>query len=245
MTPFFMAWGMFFMIPCPYKKWDSGKYPQMLVCMPLIGLLIGLCLAAACWVLEKLNAGLLGAGILAALPWILTGFIHLDGYMDCADAVLSRREKEERLRILKDAHVGSFAVILMVVLGIVQFAACAGIHLSGRQYLALVFLPAVIRGVTAWAVLNLKPLPSSSYAKMFRKGVPGLWRNLPLLITLILAVLGPALAGRKGFCLLFGIAGYICTLLYNRADLGGMSGDVSGASLTVGELCALAALALL
>ena len=42
MTPFFMAWGMFFMIPCPVKKWDSGKYPQMLVCMPFIGLLIGL-----------------------------------------------------------------------------------------------------------------------------------------------------------------------------------------------------------
>ena len=106
MTPFFMAWGMFFMIPCPVKKWDSGKYPQMLVCMPFIGLLIGLLTAVAAWILNRLNAGLFGAGILAVLPWILTGFIHLDGYMDCADAILSRRNREERLRILKEKTGG-------------------------------------------------------------------------------------------------------------------------------------------
>ena len=114
MTGFFMAWGMFCAIPCPRKVWDSEKYPRMLLSLPLIGLLIG-----ALWALAGLLAvklGLLGAALMAVLPALLSGFIHLDGYMDCADAILSRRDRETRLRILKDSHVGSFAVIAFGIL---------------------------------------------------------------------------------------------------------------------------------
>ena len=245
MIPFFMAWGMFFMIPCPYKKWDSSKYPQMLNFLPAVGLMCGILHALAAFILAKLSAGLIGGGILAVLPWILTGFIHLDGYMDCADAVLSRREKEERLRILKDSHVGSFAVIMMVVLGVLQFAACANFSLSGKEYFALALIPVVSRSCTSAAVLNLKPLPTSSYAKMFRKGTPLLLKLIPLIVTAAAAVIAPILCGRKGLCVLFGIIGYLLTLLYIKSDLGGMSGDISGASITLSELVAFCALALL
>ena len=55
MTPFFMAWGMFCAIPCPVKKWDSDGYPGMLLCLPLIGLMIGGIWAGAAWGLGTLR----------------------------------------------------------------------------------------------------------------------------------------------------------------------------------------------
>lgn len=40
------------------------------------------------------------------LPLIVSGGIHLDGLVDTADALYSRRETEKKLEILKDPHVG-------------------------------------------------------------------------------------------------------------------------------------------
>lgn len=40
-TAFFMAWGMFLAIPCPCKRWDERARQKMLVCLPLVGLVVG------------------------------------------------------------------------------------------------------------------------------------------------------------------------------------------------------------
>ena len=117
---FGMAWGMFLSIPCPAKIWDEKARPWQLVYLPLIGLIVG-----GVWVgvyflplPETLHAALL-----AAAPWLVTGFLHLDGYMDVCDAVLSRRDLETRRKILKDSHCGAFAVICMVLLALAQWSA--------------------------------------------------------------------------------------------------------------------------
>ena len=117
---FGMAWGMFLAIPCPLRRWNEKAREKMLVCLPLIGLIVG-----GVWVgvyflplPETLHAALL-----AAAPWLVTGFLHLDGYMDVCDAVLSRRDLETRRKILKDSHCGAFAVICMVLLALAQWSA--------------------------------------------------------------------------------------------------------------------------
>ena len=114
-TAFFMAWGMFWMVPCPLKWWDERARKGMLLFLPVIGLLNGLVWALFVWLREKYLPGLLGAGLLTVIPYVFSGFIHLDGYMDCADAVLSRRDLETRRKILKDSHVGSFAVVALAI----------------------------------------------------------------------------------------------------------------------------------
>mgnify|MGYP003392776405 FL=1 len=53
---------------------------------------------------------------MAVYPYLVTGFLHLDGFMDVTDAVKSWRDLERRREILKDSHVGSFAVINLVLL---------------------------------------------------------------------------------------------------------------------------------
>lgn len=244
LTAFFMAWGMFWVVPCPLKWWDEDARTGMLMFLPVVGLLIGLVWAGCVFLIEKYIPGTIGAALCAIIPFILSGFIHLDGYMDCADAVLSRRDLETRRKILKDSHIGSFAAVALAVLLLVEYSAFSGYTFGGKVWC----LPAVCsapRAFSSCAVMLLKPLPGSSYEKMFADGVPD-GAKIASVAILGLMVLTPILLyGRIGLCAAFGVLGTLVSVAYIRHDLGGMSGDVSGAGITVGELCGLIALALL
>ena len=244
-TAFFMAWGMFCAIPCPYPHWDAGARPQMLVCFPLLGLLLGAIWALAAFLLGLAGGlGLFGAAVLAALPYLLTGFIHLDGYMDCCDAILSRRDAAEKRRILKDSHVGSFAVICFGLALLCGFSLFATGDFSGKRALALLALPCAARCPSALAVMSLRPMETSSYAGAFSEGVkPG--HRAAVLVILCLSAALPVLLGPWGLCGLAAALGGALAIWWGVRQLGGMNGDVSGLGVTVGELCGLAALALL
>ena len=122
---FSMAWGMFLAIPCPLRRWNEKAREKMLVCLPLVGLAVGGIWLGLYLLLRHAAIGGLYAFLMAALPWLVTGFMHLDGYMDVCDAVLSRRELATRQRILKDSHCGAFAVIGMVLLALCQWSGYA------------------------------------------------------------------------------------------------------------------------
>jgi adenosylcobinamide-GDP ribazoletransferase len=179
--------------------------------------------------------------ILAAYPYIVTGFLHLDGYMDVTDAVKSWRELERRREILKDSHVGSFAVIGIVLLLVAQFAVFASAPVDAN-YLILIFIPAVSRCCSALAVTGLKPMSTSQYAD---QGKP---KSHMVVLTIILVVFlaaGFLLCGKYGFALIGGLIGYGLALRRAYKSLEGMNGDISGYALTIGELCAVAVYALL
>ncbi len=94
-----------------------------MACLPFIGAVVGGLWALAAWGLGYLSCpGPVRALVLAAVPWLATGFLHLDGYMDVCDAVLSRRDLATRQRILKDSHCGAFAVISLGLLFMAQWS---------------------------------------------------------------------------------------------------------------------------
>ena len=144
---FSMAWGMFLAIPCPLRRWNEKAREKMLVCLPLVGLAVGGIWLGLYLLLRHAAIGGLYAFLMAALPWLVTGFMHLDGYMDVCDAVLSRRDLATRQRILKDSHCGAFAVIGMVLLALCQWS----VFLSGsadESLWGLLLIPVATR---AWA----------------------------------------------------------------------------------------------
>jgi len=238
---FFMAWSMFCSIPCPYKNWNENLYPQMLLCLPVVGLLLGVLWALGSMLFAGL--GLFGAALITVMPYLMTGFIHLDGFMDCADAVLSRRDLETRRQILKDSHVGSFAVISLCTLFLLTFSLFAGASLAGRR-MGLVFIPAVVRACAATAVLSFEPMQTSGYAKMFSGGTQWSQRRAGWILTAVSVVLPVLFCGLPGLCGAAAAAGSWFVIWRCRKNLGGMSGDVSGCAITVGELCGVVALML-
>ena len=238
-----MSWGMFTAIPNPYKKWDSALYPLMLVCLPVIGLVAGAIWMLAAWLISLAGGlGLVGAAVMTVMPYLLTGFIHLDGLMDCADAILSRRSIEERRKILKDSHVGSFAVISVLILMLLTFSLFSEANLAGKL-LCLIFIPTVSRASAALAILVFKPMEGSGYAKMFSNdGRKGHVAALCVLL-IVFAALPAVIYGLSGVCTAAVFIGSFVVLLAGRKNLGGMSGDIAGASITIGELFGIASLA--
>ena len=120
---FFMTWGMFLSIPCPVRIWDEKARGKMMVCLPLVGAVVGGLWALAAWLLGRFACPApVQALVLAAVPWLATGFLHLDGYMDVCDAVLSRRDLATRQKILKDSHCCSWPSGVCSLLG--QWRCC-------------------------------------------------------------------------------------------------------------------------
>ena len=238
---FAMCQSMFCAIPAP-QVWDEKAKDKMLLFLPVVGLEIGLIWAGLAWLLRLLNLPvMIVALILAAYPYIVTGFLHLDGYMDVTDAVKSWRDLERRREILKDSHVGSFAVIGIVLLIVAQFAVFASVP-AEANYRILIFIPAVSRCCSALAVTGLKPMSTSQYAD--QKKPKSHLIVLTIMLVIFLAA-GFLLCGKYGFVLVGCMVGYGLALRRAYKSLEGMNGDISGFSLTIGELAAAAVFALL
>ena len=239
---FAMCQSMFCAIPCPWKVWDEQASGKMLLFLPLVGLEIGLIWVILAQICRLLALPALVTGlILAIYPYLVTGFLHLDGFMDVTDAVKSWRDLERRREILKDSHVGSFAVINLVLLVVAQFALFSSAA-DEADSLILLFVPAVSRCCSALAVTGLKPMATSQYANR-EKQTSHLIVTALLLCVFVAA--GFLLCGKYGFALLGCLAGYGLALRRGYRSLEGMNGDISGYALTLGELCAVAVYALL
>ncbi|MGE4352783.1 MAG: adenosylcobinamide-GDP ribazoletransferase [Oscillospiraceae bacterium] len=236
---FLMSFSMFCAIPCPIRFWDSDLRPLMTAVLPLVGLVIG-----AVWSLIASLCGyfavpqLLAAAILTLTPWVLSGYIHLDGFMDSCDAILSRRDLEERRRILKDPLTGSFAVISLVSLAMISLGAFYEADYS--NFLALLPVPAVTRACSAIAVQSLKPMGHSQYAKDKR---PKYAVAIPAVLLAAGMALSVWLGGGAWLCSAAALLGWCAACLRGYRQLDGMSGDISGYAVTVGEACAAAAFA--
>lgn len=241
---FWMCFGMFCGLPCPVRIWDEQARARMIACLPLVGGLLGCLWAAAAWGLAALHTPkTVWAAAMTVLPWLLSGGIHLDGYLDCCDAIFSRRDLETRQKILKDSHVGSFALMGMVLLALFSYGLWSASEGGLAHFLPLIFLPAAVRGAAAIAVTKLKPLGHSQYAGGYQAEKKPL--ALPAVCLAVSVGIPLVLLGWAGAAPLAGAAGYGLAVWYGARQLGGISGDVSGFALTVGELAGAAALILL
>lgn len=136
---------MYSRIPVPHTEWKEDDMKYVLAFFPFVGVVI----AAAEYIwfslgkLTGLSSVFMGA-VSVAVPVLISGGIHLDGFIDTSDALASCRSREERLRILKDPHIGAFAVIRVIVLFIISFGAVHElfyIHDTGVYYIyCLVFV---------------------------------------------------------------------------------------------------------
>ncbi len=240
-----MAFSMFCAIPSPYHGWDEEARPLMTLFLPIVGAWIGAIWAVLAYLLKLLPVPyLLAAAVLCAYPFLVTGFMHFDGFLDTTDAVKSWRDLEERRRILKDPTSGSFAVIACALIVMIQFAAFASFH-EGTRLLALIFIPIASRAVAGLAVTLLRPISTSEYAGAYRKGIKKshiIWFAAVMLAT---AVLGFLILGIGGLVVPAVYLGYGLALHRAFKSLDGMSGDISGYALTIGELCGIVVLAFL
>lgn len=237
---FLMCQSMFCAIPCPWNVWDEEARDKMLLFLPVVGLEIGVLWCLLAHMTQWLGFPAMVSGfLLCAFPYAATGFLHLDGFMDVTDAIKSCRNLDRRREILKDSHVGSFAVIGLSLLLLAQFSLFAT---EVGNIRVLIFLPAISRCGSALAVTSLRPISTSQYAGQKRSGTnaAALWLMLALL-----TLLGFLMCGKDALALLGCLAGYGLALRHGFRSLDGMNGDIAGYALTIAELCGVAVYALI
>ena len=235
---FCMCYSMFTALPCTYRPWDEDARDLMLVCMPFVGALLGLLWAALSTLASMWLVAPLFTAATAALPWLLTGFIHLDGYMDTCDAILSWRPLEQRLRILKDVHTGAFAVVGLGLLMLFSYASASA--LTADRLRTLLLIPVISRCGSAFCVLTLTPIGHSEYARTEGKGSQRLAVVAMWTIAMAAGWIG---LGKPVIALAVETLAYALAMLWGYRTLKGVSGDVAGFALTVSECAALMALA--
>lgn len=222
---------------------------------PLVGLIIGI----IAW-LVGIGAGYvlpsMPAAVLVLIVWVaLTGGLHLDGWMDTADGLLSYRSREAMLEIMKDSRVGAMGVIACVLLLMLKLSLIDAI-IDQQLYSGLLLLPFIwsrwfmTYAMTAWPPARGKEGLGASFNGLNRKD-----RTLTLLLAVVLSLVAVCLTPLTGWemsswvpalvglFLLPVVSVVVGRMAANRISrrLGGLTGDTYGALNELLEAILLAA----
>lgn len=116
----------------------AEDYGKGLVFAPFVGLIIGSILAAAAYLLLFIFPKSLAAAITLVLYIIITGGLHLDGLGDTFDGLFSNRSKERILEIMRDSRVGTNAVLAVISVILLNYAALS--QISSTYFLRIIIL---------------------------------------------------------------------------------------------------------
>lgn len=233
-----MSMSMFSIIPMP-QIWDDKAMNLMMAFFPLVGVVIGVLWWGLSAILIHLPP-MLAASVIMLIPFVLSGFIHLDGYMDTSDAVFSRRAIEEKRRILKDSHVGAFAVIMLGVLFLISFASVYTIISATKSLLVFIFIPIISRALSGIVMLCVPTFSENGYAFSFKKNT----KRVHVIVLIGFMVLSFVLAYLYCNALMLIPLGVmvvitIITTTYLKQQFDGISGDLCGFILVVNEVSAI------
>jgi adenosylcobinamide-GDP ribazoletransferase len=210
------------------------------VLFPLVGGGIGALVGVVAAGLDARMGLFLAAALAVALEAILTGAIHLDALADTADG-LGAATRERTLEVMREATVGAFGALALVLDLLVKTAALATIATGPRSVGAVAAAFAVGRAAPlalAWALPYARPAGGSGAALTdagWHVHAGGLALGIGGAVGL-LGVRGLALVGGAG--LVVGIVWWIA-----RRRLGGVTGDVLGAAVELATTAALVAAA--
>lgn len=236
-----MAFAMFSVIPAPRIEWKKENMRFMLCALPLVGVVIGAVLCLWAWASEKLQLGAILYGVgLTLLPALLSGGIHLDGFMDTADALSSHASPEKKREIMKDSRAGAFAVLFAIGYFLLYAALCTEAERSVRA--------AAILGLTHIFARAIGALASTAFPGSGKTGMLATFRDAAArkasVVLIVWAVLCAAaliwLAPVGGSVAV--MLALLCLLyLYfmSRREFGGMSGDLAGFLISLAELLML------
>lgn len=235
-----VAFSMYSAIPMPRIPWTERNMRYALCAFPFVGLAIGG--AEWLWVRICLWQGLpdllRGAG-LCLIPILVTGGIHLDGYMDTCDALSSHRDPARRKEILKDPHIGAFAAIRLGTYLLGSWALWASLP----DYRGTAFLCAfcLSRCLSALSVLHFPLAEGSGLARSFSEAADKRGsRAFLAVLTLLLVAAMVATGGGAMLPAAFGVFCYYHRMV--RKQFEGLSGDLAGWFLQTAELWMLAAM---
>lgn len=236
------------MVGAPDAAPEMPEMAAALPWFPAVGAAIGGLTALVDWALAPVFSVGVRDVILVALPLLLTGMLHADGFVDCCDALLGHRSVERRLEILRDSRVGAYGALGGALLLLARYAALGALQPPERA-LALVVAPLLGRWGIVYAVTRYRYARSSGLGASFRARMSHLLGASAVGLAL-LVIVWAGVAATTG---MYGAAALMLALLALAAIVvsvcwpawasrrlgGGLTGDTYGALNELAELAVL------
>ncbi len=219
-------------LPFPDCRFDRADLGRSVVYYPLVGLLIGVLLAAAGWMLSAWPEAV-GATLVLIL-WIwLTGILHLDGLADSADALIGGLGNRERsLEIMRDPAVGTAGVVSLIMVFLSKWAGLQ-LLLEHGGLVELLWVPVLSRALLLPLFLTTPCARKEGLAVELVAALPRrfAWGGTALACIGVILTLGAAGVLACGFA-----AGLVYfSRRTSMKRLGGFTGDTAGATVELIE----------
>ena len=145
-----IAFAMYSRIPVSQVEWTAEGMKYALCFFPLIGVVMGGVMVGFDWAAQKVALGKIAyACIGTGLPVLLTGGIHMDGFLDVVDARSSCQPAKRKLEIMKDPHTGAFAILGCSVYLLLYLAAFS--ELKEKAFPAVAGIYVLERALSGWS----------------------------------------------------------------------------------------------
>ncbi len=208
-----------------HGEFDEQAYGRAPVFFPLVGFFLGAAWMALYFGLSPFFPPAVTAALLVLGMVVFSGGLHLDGFMDTMDGILSGRSREKMLEIMRDSRVGAFGVLSLVCLLLLKFALLFSLPREVLPRLLLI-VPAISRWGMVYAIARFPYARPQGLGLLQVRYTRGRELGLASLFTLGVSGLG----GPAGLVLLFLSLVLVHRLgQYLTGRLGGLTGDTYGA----------------
>ncbi|MDQ7783850.1 MAG: adenosylcobinamide-GDP ribazoletransferase [Desulfomonilaceae bacterium] len=220
-----------FLTLLPIGKANTYDPQRMVPFFPLVGIIVGVLLAAFDWCMLRLWPQNIASLLDVVFLVVVTGAFHLDGLGDTADGLLGHRSRAQALAIMKDSRIGAMGLIAVVCGLLMKWGGITG--LDGHRHLLLIVIPAYARAGQVLGIHFLeygRPDGGTGHALFGNSLKPAdFWG---LLIPVVLSFW----LGWPGILLILVFVALTAGILwYFQRRMGCMTGDMLGAMTEVTE----------
>jgi len=207
----------------------------------VVGLIIGLVLAGLNWLLSLFLPSMVVNALLLVALAVITGAIHLDGFVDTCDGMAGHKTPEARWQIMSDSRVGGFGIVGAILLLLVKYVSLNNVP-DTLLMATLVLMPVVSRWAMVYAIFVYSYAKPSGLGKVFKQEASWARFTIATIITLAVAI-GLARWADATYFYLVGLvimAGIwvivVAMASFLKGKLSGLTGDTYGAINEVAEV---------
>jgi len=234
-----------FLTAIPVPRWREVSPKEVgssVGYFPVVGIIIGLILAGLSWLLGLILPSAVVNGLLIISLVVISGALHLDGFIDTCDGIAGHKTAEDRWQVMGDSRAGSFGIVGACCLLLIKYILLSNVP-ETLLMATLVLMPVVSRWAMVYAIFAYPYAKPSGLGKVFKQEAS--WQRL-VIATLIALVVAAFLARLAGLVIMLGVwVVVIAMAAYLKRKFSGLTGDTYGAINEVAEVCVLILVCLL
>jgi adenosylcobinamide-GDP ribazoletransferase len=237
MSSFLLALQFLTILPLNIKNVSGKRLPHAMIFFPVVGIILGFFLVGIQTLFAALNFTTVSINILLVITLsLISGGMHLDGLCDTADALLSRKPRQEMLAIMRDSHIGVMGALSLISILLVKIGLLSSLG-APLKVNALILMCMVSRWAAVLSMFLFPYAREDGKAKVFIEGMDSKILFFSTLITFLSALLIWQLKGILIFLLIGGCV-YVSGRFIVR-KFGGITGDTLGATIELTETMVL------